>query len=346
MIMNFTSHDGDAPVPCPPTNNGTYTPYESFDIFMGERMSGTWILEMMDGLTNEDQPTLTSWELEITERYNEDMGCYKVQMTVVVCPDLMPPVAECDESVVSGGNGTTVDFLANDNGPNNDLDSSSLTVEVAPEHGTAQVLGNGLITYVPDTGFVGRDSLTYKICDEIGLCTTSCLRVINAGSLAEEEIDLDIATDNGTFFLDWIYEGDKVIESFEVERLLDTDLEMIAMVDYNGYHTYTFVDIPRYPNEVIHYRIIAIDINGDKIWSNWKEVRMEQILDIFPNPASDVLNVMGDESARLIITDVSGRKVMETQNQSVIDLSSFIRGVYMERITIGNFTVTKRLIIE
>ena len=39
------------------------------------------------------------------------------------------------------------------------------TITIAPLHGTAIVLGNGLVQYIPNPGYFGTDVLTYQVCD-------------------------------------------------------------------------------------------------------------------------------------------------------------------------------------
>ncbi|MBR9920153.1 MAG: hypothetical protein GYB31_04880 [Bacteroidetes bacterium] len=60
---------------------------------------------------------------------------------------------------------TIVDVLPNDiiNVP---IDTSSLAVVSGPDNGTATVLVDGTIEYVPDTAFVGIDSFQYVICTD------------------------------------------------------------------------------------------------------------------------------------------------------------------------------------
>lgn len=60
----------------------------------------------------------------------------------------------------------TVYYMVTDN--DTDPDGNTLTnpvITVDPLHGTASVLANGLIKYIPNTGFHGTDTLTYQVCD-------------------------------------------------------------------------------------------------------------------------------------------------------------------------------------
>jgi hypothetical protein len=77
-------------------------------------------------------------------------------------------------------------ILDNDSDPENQ-ELTIPVITIAPLHGTATVLANGLIEYTPNPGFSGTDALTYQICDKVinpaicstapGLCTTATLAI-------------------------------------------------------------------------------------------------------------------------------------------------------------------------
>jgi|GEM_PF-2282194 len=80
------------------------------------------------------------------------------------------PVAVNDTVTVNMNTPAIVNVLANDNDdadtPDGGLDLSSLTVITQPTNGTISVdTSTGEITYTPDPGFSGTDSLVYQICD-------------------------------------------------------------------------------------------------------------------------------------------------------------------------------------
>jgi gliding motility-associated-like protein len=61
----------------------------------------------------------------------------------------------------------TVNAYLNDTG-----DVSTITIIDNPMNGSASYLGGGEFEYIPNTGFIGLDSLIYEICDPI--CQTQC----------------------------------------------------------------------------------------------------------------------------------------------------------------------------
>ena len=99
------------------------------------------------------------------------------------------PIAVKDD--LAGGQvdqGITVRVLDNDSSPDSAIDPSTLTVTVAPVHGTVTGLDRaaGTISYLPHTGYSGSDQLTYRVCDRDGFCGTAAVH------LATPPIDISI----------------------------------------------------------------------------------------------------------------------------------------------------------
>ncbi len=64
---------------------------------------------------------------------------------------------------------------------------------------------------------------------------------------------------------------------------------------------------------------------------------------IYPNPASDKLNVEGDGIQKVEMFDVNGRSVLTSQ-KGQIDLSSLTNGVYVVRVTTDNAIRTEKIV--
>ena len=89
-----------------------------------------------------------------------------------------PPVANTDIATTKVNTPVTLNSLANDKAgyPGGTLNPASVTVITAPLHGTTSVNpATGAITYTPAAGFVGMDTLTYRVCDNSAppLCATA-----------------------------------------------------------------------------------------------------------------------------------------------------------------------------
>jgi hypothetical protein len=69
---------------------------------------------------------------------------------------------------VTTGNSVSVSVLSNhtDDGT---LQAGTVTVVDAPTNGTATANADGTITYTPTSGFVGTDSFTYTVMDDLNV---------------------------------------------------------------------------------------------------------------------------------------------------------------------------------
>ncbi len=95
--------------------------------------------------------------------------CATATVTFTVVPVNDAPAAGDDLVETPEDTGVLVVVLANDS------DSDSATLDVRritgePTHGTAQIQPDDSVLYTPDANFVGRDTLTYEVCDAQGQC--------------------------------------------------------------------------------------------------------------------------------------------------------------------------------
>lgn len=98
-------------------------------------------------------------------------GCPVTLLTITVRDNLSPdklPVANTDFATTPRNTAVTLNSLANDRCVVTigcTLDAASVTVIDAPSHGSTSVdSGTGAITYTPSTGYIGLDTLTYRVC--------------------------------------------------------------------------------------------------------------------------------------------------------------------------------------
>ncbi|MFT3911400.1 MAG: Ig-like domain-containing protein [Ferruginibacter sp.] len=108
--------------------------------------------------------------------------CPTVLLTITVLDNTVntnPPVANVDIATTLINTPVTLNTLSNDaaGNPGGSLTPSSVTVTVAPNHGTTSVNpSTGEITYTPGPGFTGVDTLSYSVCDNTSptpLCASS-----------------------------------------------------------------------------------------------------------------------------------------------------------------------------
>ncbi|MFK8115042.1 MAG: tandem-95 repeat protein [Rubripirellula sp.] len=66
-----------------------------------------------------------------------------------------------DESII-------IDVAANDSDPDGTLNLSSIVIVSQPNRGQAVPQSDGTVQYLPDPGFLGRDTFQYRIADDLG----------------------------------------------------------------------------------------------------------------------------------------------------------------------------------
>jgi len=90
-----------------------------------------------------------------------------------------PPFAKNDSSTINTNESVTVDNLFNDNDPNNNIDATSVAIITggAPVNGSVVINPvSGAISYTPNSGYSGNDTLQYRVCDTTNptpLCDTA-----------------------------------------------------------------------------------------------------------------------------------------------------------------------------
>jgi len=123
--------------------------------------------------------------------------------TATVTIDVLPIVDAIDDSIATNENQPVdIDILANDN----DLPSLGTLTTTNPSNGTVVVNDNGTpndpsddnVTYTPNNGFLGTDTFTYTVCDDLSNCSTATVTVV------VNPIGGDIDTDD-----------DGIVDSFE-----------------------------------------------------------------------------------------------------------------------------------
>lgn len=86
------------------------------------------------------------------------------------------PHAFDDSATTEAGTAVRIDVVANDHDPEGRLNLRSVRLTSRPRHGTAHT-DRHIVVYEPDVGFVGDDSLTYRVCDEGGACDSASITV-------------------------------------------------------------------------------------------------------------------------------------------------------------------------
>lgn len=118
-----------------------------------------------------------------------------------------------------------------------------------------------------------------------------------------------------------------------------TDPAEIDFVSFSGHATAT-------PNTTFSTAVMDNLVSRasatDTLLSNDKVQTLTNV-SIYPNPATDVLNVTGvDSVTSLVINDINGRTIKTVNNATSINVSDLNAGVYFVNIATENGTVTKK----
>jgi len=103
---------------------------------------------------------------------------------VYVCSSPHPvAVDDCSDTTAYVNEPGIINVLGND--ILQAAQDTTVTIVLAPDSGTASVNGNFTITYVPDMGFHGHDSMTYRVCEIVGPDTNCsvasvCINVVDS----------------------------------------------------------------------------------------------------------------------------------------------------------------------
>jgi len=109
-----------------------------------------------------------------------------------------PPVAVDDAVSAFASTPQTFDIVSNDTDSDGVPVYSTVTIASQPLNGTAVSLGNGLVTYTPNANFVGTDSFTYTIQDNIWTVSNAATVTVTVAPADTVGDTLDGGTGNDT----------------------------------------------------------------------------------------------------------------------------------------------------
>ncbi|MBK7886119.1 MAG: tandem-95 repeat protein [Bacteroidetes bacterium] len=130
--------------------------------------TGSYTYQWVPGILLNDStisnPTVT---VNVTSVFTlivmDSLGCSDTSFVTIWVNN--PPNAVEDTITTVEDSVFTIEVLLNDSDPDNNIDSSSVTVLQGPFNGTIVVLPGGQIVYTPSPDFYGVDSIFYTVCD-------------------------------------------------------------------------------------------------------------------------------------------------------------------------------------
>ncbi len=147
-------------------------------------------------------------------------------------------------------------------------------------------------------------------------------------------------------------------EYFELSSDNISFSETLSLAAYNGEETTVYVrlkaalTVDTYAGTVTiagaGAENLTVNLNGEVTAA--ASVKQDNIegLAIYPNPARDIITVASNSSAvkNIIISDITGKKVIETATAQNVDVTSLKAGVYIIHIAQEGKTALRKLVIK
>lgn len=152
----------------------------------------------------------------------------------------------------------------------------------------------------------------------------------------------------------WETASEKNNDYFELERSEDSkNWCLLERIEGAGNtclkNTYSIIDNKQYSNTVF-YRLKQFDFNGSV--EMFKMIYLEKCnnenldsFQLFPNPATDYIQIEVSNLVKVEILDILGNLVLVSEKQR-IDVSRLSSGVYFVNVDLGHNSVVKRLIVN
>lgn len=191
--------------------------------------------------------------------------------------------------------------------------------------------------------------------------------MVNGTELPIELLDFRGKFVNASVELSWETGSEIDNDYMEVQRSYDgEEFVVVGVIEGNGttsdVHYYSFTDRNARSNDIIYYRLVQYDFDGQNETFDMIAVKpvfdfTNVSVDVFPNPTSEIVNVsfVGmriEEAVHVQIVDLNGKVVLkkyEELNGTTItlkNLSVLSEGVYLINVSSGAYTNSSRLVIK
>lgn len=309
--------------------------------------------------------------LDSTVLYIPDPGFVGVDsFTYSICDQSVPPL--CDTATVivyvSGSTDTVVYMI-----PPDELFElcvsawiefqtavDTLVICGMPLHGTITIIDT-CFNYIPDTGYLGLDTMCVVACDPDGVCDTNFVVALVELPLAVSWLSFEAFRSDAGVALRWLTSLETNNAGFEIERSGDgIHFTVIGAVeagkDGHSIQGYNFTD--RSPiNGTNYYRIRQNDFDGKASYSALRTVYFNSGIFssvAWPNPSSGnlTLNVMNASGPSLDVRvyNVAGEIVYQqfmedVSNVTNVNIAIEETGIYMMLVSTENERSTHRIVV-
>ncbi len=252
-----------------------------------------------------------------TVTVTDDLGCIGVDSVLVTEPAMILLAMDSTDVLCHGGSdGTVTTNTTNGVAPFNYVwnDGGSQTTQTA----TGLGMGTYTVTVTDDNGCTAIDSISVGEASAIAISGT----IVDDNGTSNGSCDATVSGGTGPYTYAW--------SNGETSE----DISGLAAGDY----TLVVTDA----NGCIDSLLFIVKSTAGLSSSDGID------FDIYPNPTDGLFYVVGTGSYNLIITDVSGRVVLNELNSETteVNLSSFERGIYVIKIEQEGNTLIKKIVLQ
>lgn len=154
----------------------------------------------------------------------------------------------------------------------------------------------------------------------------------------------------------WVTANEINVTHFNIQRSSNGidfyNINKIAAKN-ESYNEYSFTDVQPLNGKNI-YRLEVVDKDGKITYSKTLQITLNikpEALNIYPNPAKNVVNVIGKNIQQISIIDFTGRTLIQQNfnnaNNLKLNIENLSKGIYLLKVedVKGNMQ-TKKLIVE
>lgn len=135
------------------------------------------------------------------------------------------------------------------------------------------------------------------------------------------------------------------------------DEVLVAEIPYDGNNSYEYFDntYNLIQSEYVYYSVNCVYIRGEEqCESEWSDVgfwitdieeNTDKNIDVYPNPTNGLLNIEGQGTMHISVSNLMGQKLMEAEAEgnTTLDLSRYESGMYLVRIEYADGVMVQKV---
>ncbi len=232
-----------------------------------------------------------------------------------------PPITKNDTVLIGKNQTITIDVLKNDFDPDNNIDSSSITITGSPQLGIFQII-NKKLRYTPSTNVCGLDSIKYRIKDlNNELSNISVIYIeITCFNLAPIAVDDQLVINEDELDSINVFDNDLYMDGPEIEMaILNQPKNGIANISKAGILTY-LSNLNFFGKDTLTYTFCDDDPSNELCDTAFVFITVNPVNDA-PIAINDTLNVYQG------ISFTSDLSINDDNNDGPVKLYSIIKAV-------------------